>query len=133
MIAAATTPESGICRNSAIKKAAAEHGRSIDEDHFGAGFPFFFGKEDDPAVLRSLEAYRKRTGRQATNYFAVGDASTIVQRISDYVGAGVEKFVLRPIGRDDDQLIAQTEQLLREVLPEISRRWPKPAKVAVAQ
>jgi len=127
------TPPEAAPIVAAIKKAAVEYGRSIDEDHFGAGFPFFFGKEDDPAVLRSLEAYRKRTGRQATNYFAVGDASTIVQRISDYIGAGVEKFVLRPVGRDDDQLIAQTEQLLREVLPEVSRRWPKPAKVAAAQ
>jgi probable F420-dependent oxidoreductase len=127
------TPPEAAPIVAAIKKAAAELGRSIDEDHFGAGFPFFFGKEDDPAVQRSLEAYRKRTGRQATNYFAVGDASTIIERVSDYVGAGVEKFVLRPVGRDDSQILAQTEQLLREVLPEIARRWPKPPKVVAAQ
>src|SRR6185312_16485657 len=31
----------------AIKKAAAEAGRTIDEDHYGAGFPFYFGSAGD--------------------------------------------------------------------------------------
>ena len=122
------TPTEAAPIVAAIKKAAADHGRTIDEDHFGAGFPFFFGKEDDPAVVRSLEAYRKRTGRQATGYFAVGDADTIVERVADYVAAGVEKFVLRPVGRGDAQIIAQTERLLGEVLPKVAQHWPKPAK-----
>ncbi len=33
----------------AIKAAAAEAGRTIDEDHYGAGFPFHFGSRDAPA------------------------------------------------------------------------------------
>ena len=32
-------------------------------------------------------------------YFAVGDAGVIVERIAEYVAAGVSKFVLRPVGR----------------------------------
>ena len=126
-----TPPEAGKIV-AAIKRAAAEQGRSIDNDHYGAGFPFFFGKEDDPAVVRGLEAYRKRTGRQATGYFAVGDKDTIVERIGEYVAYGVEKFVLRPVGRGETQIMAQTERLVREVIPEVSRRWPKPAKARAA-
>jgi len=126
------TPEQAAPIVAAIKKAAAEQGRTIDDDHYGAGFPFFFGKEDDPAVVRGLEAYKKRTGRAGTGYFAVGDKDVIVQRIADYVAAGVEKFVLRPVGRGDEQVLAQTERLLREVVPEVARRWPKPAKVKAA-
>jgi len=43
----------------AIKLAAAEAGRSIDEDHYGAGFAFHFGKTDAPGVGRAMEAYAK--------------------------------------------------------------------------
>ena len=122
------TPAEAAPIVAAIKKAAAEVGRSIDEDHYGAGFPFYFGRPEDQAVVRGLDAYRKRTGRSAHGYFAVGDADTIVQRIAEYVEAGVQKFVLRPIGRGGAEVMAQTERLIGEVLPEVSRRWPRPAK-----
>ena len=36
----------------AIKQRAAELGRKIDDDHFGAGFGFRFGKRDEPLVAR---------------------------------------------------------------------------------
>jgi probable F420-dependent oxidoreductase len=49
----------------AIKAAAREAGRSIDEDHYGAGFAFHFGRRDTPVVARAMDAYAKRTGRDA--------------------------------------------------------------------
>jgi probable F420-dependent oxidoreductase len=126
------TPAEAAPIVAAIKKAAAEAGRTIDNDHYGAGFPFYFGRPEDRAVERGLEAYRKRTGRDGTHYFAVGDKDTIVERVSQYVSAGVEKFVLRPVGRGDAEVLAQTDRLLAEVLPEVARRWPKPAKTVRA-
>jgi len=39
---------------------AAEAGRSIDEDHYGASFPFYFGRSAQPALQRAMEAYVKR-------------------------------------------------------------------------
>jgi probable F420-dependent oxidoreductase len=112
----------------AIKAAAARHGRSIDADHYGAGFPFYFGHPADAALKRGMDAYQKRTGRDPLGYFAVGSKDDIVQRISEYVENGVEKFVLRPVARGDEGMMAQTKRLLDEVLPEVARRWPKPAK-----
>ena len=50
----------------AIKKAVAEAGRTIDEDHYGAAFPFYFGRPCDQALdgrhggLR--QAHRPRSG-----------------------------------------------------------------------
>jgi alkanesulfonate monooxygenase SsuD/methylene tetrahydromethanopterin reductase-like flavin-dependent oxidoreductase (luciferase family) len=38
------TPEDAARVVAAIKKATAETGRSIDEDHYGASFPFYFGR-----------------------------------------------------------------------------------------
>ena len=81
----------------AIKVAAREDGRSIDEDHYGAGFAFHFGSRAAPAVGRAMEAYAKRTGRDATHAFAIGDADAILARIAEYVDAGVSKFILRPL------------------------------------
>ncbi|MBV8192891.1 MAG: LLM class flavin-dependent oxidoreductase, partial [Alphaproteobacteria bacterium] len=83
-----------------IKKAVAEAGRTIDEDHYGASFPFYFGNAGDGAVKVAMEAYTKRTGRESSRYFAIGDEKVILERIGEYVAVGVEKFILRPVGPD---------------------------------
>src|SRR5689334_5259611 len=114
----------------AIKAAAKEAGRSIDEDHYGAGFAFHFGSQDAPVVARAMDAYAKRTGRDATHAFAIGDADAILARIAEYVDAGVSKFILRPLGGDDDALLAQTRQLIEQVLPRAEARWPKRPKTS---
>jgi probable F420-dependent oxidoreductase len=112
----------------AIRAAAAETGRTIDADHYGAGFPYRFGEPSEPAVHRAMAAYAERTGRDPRASFVVGDAAAIVQRIAGYVDAGVSKFVLRPIGFDDAEMQAQTRKLLEHVLPLVAARWPKPAQ-----
>ena len=114
----------------AIKAAATEAGRSIDEDHYGAGFAFYFGSRDAPVVARAIDAYAKRTGRDATDVFAVGDTEAILARIAEYVEAGVSKFILRPLGGDDDAILTQTRLLIEQVLPRAEARWPKRPKVA---
>ncbi|TMK08526.1 MAG: LLM class flavin-dependent oxidoreductase, partial [Alphaproteobacteria bacterium] len=122
------TPEQAKKVVAAIKTAAAEEGRTIDDDHYGAGIPFRFGRVDDPALGPLFEAYRKRTGRDPQDYFAIGDAEAIVEKIADYVAAGVSKFILRAAAKGDDEMMAQTRRLIDEVLPLAAARWPKPAK-----
>ena len=78
-----------------------------------------------------MEAYRQRTKRDPLGYFAVGDADAILARIADYVDAGVSKFVLRPAVQGDDAVLAQTRRLIDEVLPRVTSRWPRMAKVGV--
>lgn len=112
----------------AIKKAVVEAGRSIDEDHYGAGIPFHFGSAGDGVVSAAMAAYEKRTGRDPSRYFAVGDAEVILERVAEYVAVGVEKFILRPVGPNGDDVIAQTRMLIEKVLPLVEARWPKPAK-----
>src|SRR6478736_1300241 len=58
----------------AIRAATAAEGRTIDDDHYGAGIPFRFGRPDDPGLGRLFEAYRRRTGRDPQLHFAIGDA-----------------------------------------------------------
>src|SRR5579859_4076248 len=109
----------------AIKAALKETGRAIDEDHYGAGFPFWFGTPDDPGVAKTLAAYKALGMTDPLSYFAIGDAEAIVARIAAYIDAGISKFILRPMGRDDNEIIAQTERLIGEVIPTVAKRWPK--------
>jgi len=109
----------------AIKRATAEAGRSIDEDHYGAGFPFYFGSARDSVVPAAMAAYEKRTGRDPQHYFAIGDERAIFDRVAEYVDVGVAKFILRPIV---DDIIGQTRRLIEKVLPLVEARWPKMAK-----
>jgi probable F420-dependent oxidoreductase len=126
--AGAETPDQVARVIAGIRAAAAAEGRPIDDDHYGAGIPFRFGRADDPGLDRLFEAYRKRTGRDPLRYFAIGDAEAVVERIAAYVAAGISKFILRPAARGDDEMLSQTRRLIEEVLPLVAARWPKPAK-----
>jgi probable F420-dependent oxidoreductase len=109
-----------------IREAAAAAGRRIDEDHFGAGFPYRFGRADDPAVAAATGRYaRLLKDRDPMDYFAVGDADTILEHIAAYVEAGASKFVLRPVATGDEDILEQTRLLIEQVLPRVAQRWPK--------
>ena len=123
------TIEDAIRVVAAIKQALPAAGRTIDEDHYGASFPFYFGSANDGTVAKAMDAYAKRTGRDPTKQFAVGDANSILDRVGQYVAGGIQKFILRPIG-SGDQVLAQTRQLIEQVLPQVGVRWPKTAKAA---
>ena len=102
----------------AIKSAVAAEGRSIDADHYGAGFHFRFGGWEDADLPKRVRAFEKRTGRDGKQHFAVGDADDILARIEGYAEAGISKFILRPIGKTDAELMDQTQQLIEQVIPE---------------
>jgi probable F420-dependent oxidoreductase len=85
----------------AIKVATAEVGRSIDGDHYGAGFYYRFGGWEDGPLSVLVQAYQQRTGRDPQDAFAVGSAKDICTRIETYIAAGISKFILRPTGSSD--------------------------------
>ena len=105
----------------AIKAAAAAAGRRIPDDHYGAAFSYRFGAWSDEPVARAARAIRERLGRDPARIVVCGGAADILRRIEAYADAGVSKFILRPIGAGDDDIIAQTRSLIAEVLPEIAR------------
>jgi probable F420-dependent oxidoreductase len=109
----------------AIKDAAAAAGRTIDEDHYGAGLAFHFGSADDRAVVEAKAQVIRRVGRDVPGYFGIGDAEAILARIADLVAAGVSKFILRPLAGGEEMVLAQTRRLIDEVLPAVAARWPR--------
>ncbi|MSQ36440.1 MAG: TIGR03619 family F420-dependent LLM class oxidoreductase [Dehalococcoidia bacterium] len=107
----------------AIRAAARAAERPIDDDHYGAGFAFRFGSWEEPAVQQAAAGIaRFAPDGDARDYLAVGDAAAIVERVQQYVAAGVSKFVLRPLGAGDADVMAQTERLIAEVLPQVHGR-----------
>jgi probable F420-dependent oxidoreductase len=113
------TPDEAGVAIAAIKAAVAEQGRRIAPDHYGAGFAFRYGAWDDEPVRRIAEAYRARSGRDPRGAIVAGDTDAVMARIGDYVAAGVSKFILRPIGSDDADIMAQTQRLIDETLPAV--------------
>ena len=119
-LAGLQTPKQVVPVIAAIKGATAEAGRTIDDDHYGAGFPFRFGTADDEAVQRTAAALQRAgLGLDPSDYLAVGGANEIFARAREYVEVGVSKFVLRPIASSDAEMLAQTRRLIDEVIPEV--------------
>ena len=115
------TPEQVRPVIDAIKVRLAELGRTIDEDHYGAGFGFRFGTKDDPVARRHLEALERRLGgRDGSEYVVIGDESDIMRRIEAYHAAGAHKFILRPMAQGTADTIEQTRLVVERVLPAIA-------------
>ena len=120
-LAGTSTPGEATGVGAAIKVAAAEAGRASDEDHFGTGFGFRFGTWDDPVVQKAASYYRDLIGLDPTERIAVGGAEEILGRIAEFVKGGVFKFVLRPLGEGDAEVLNQTQRFIDEVHPELYR------------
>jgi probable F420-dependent oxidoreductase len=104
----------------AIRSASAEAGRPLDADHYGAGFAFRFGDWDEPIAQSTAAQFARIPGAgDPKGYFAIGTARDIVHRAQEYIDAGISKFVLRPVGANDEELMAQTRRLIDEVVPAI--------------
>ncbi|MEM8767606.1 MAG: LLM class flavin-dependent oxidoreductase [Pseudomonadota bacterium] len=105
----------------AIKEALPRYERDIDEDHYGAGFAFRFGSPDEPICRKNDEALSKLLGKDPSRLRAVGGVDEIMALLDDFRAVGVHKFVLRPIAANGREVMAQTEKLVEQVLPEVKQ------------
>lgn len=103
----------------AIKARTAELGRSIDTDHFGAGFAFRFGRADEPVVTGYARFIEKIMSKPAADFMAVGDTGDIIALMQAFHAAGIHKFVLRPLGTDGADVLQQTRLFIERLLPEL--------------
>ena len=119
-IAGLQTPDTVSTVISAIKAAAVEAGRVIDEDHYGAGFSFRFGSWEDEPVRRAVAAYaRVNPTIPPEQYMAVGDERNVLARLQEFIDAGASKFVLRPLADGDADFTDQTRALATTVVPTV--------------
>ncbi|MBV1882829.1 MAG: LLM class flavin-dependent oxidoreductase [Pseudomonadales bacterium] len=108
-------------KTGAVKKkieiALKAVGRSIDDDHYGAGFQFHFGSNDDPCYQREMMRMTKFAPDRDMSHTIAIDACQIIERINQFIDEGISKFILQPLGDNDGDLLAQTDKLISEVLP----------------
>ncbi|MFP6808293.1 MAG: LLM class flavin-dependent oxidoreductase [Pseudomonadales bacterium] len=102
----------------AIKAALPKYNRSIDEDHYGAGFAFRFGDADEPIIKQYEDVLRTRLKREPKDLFAVGNSEDILALALKFHEAGAHKFILRPIASDADDMIKQTKMFIEKTLPD---------------
>jgi probable F420-dependent oxidoreductase len=102
---------------------AAEAGRQVPGDHFGALVNFWL--DDDPARARATAAPFIPRGRvdEATlaACTAFGPPAVLRERLEEYVAGGASKFVVRPMG-SSERMLEQLERLAAEVIPPFHRR-----------
>jgi probable F420-dependent oxidoreductase len=119
------TPAAAAKVVQAIRAATSAAGRKIPDDHYGIGMYFRLGPDPDSIVADEIEKLRVRfPDRDASKAVVTGDVTDFMQRFSEYVDAGVSKFVLRPVARGDDDLIDQTKKFIETVLPQVNALNP---------
>ena len=81
-----------------VQRVAAEHGRAIDPEHFGALVPYCDGPVPD--AYAALLA-RRRPGLDPTEVVGVG-LDGLRRLLERHVDAGASKFVVLPMAEPDD-------------------------------
>jgi probable F420-dependent oxidoreductase len=81
----------------AIQRGAAEAGRRLDDDHFGA--TLFAAKDEDSLSAEALALLDRRPGLARDDHVAVG-APAMRALLERFVAAGASKFVVVPMARD---------------------------------
>ncbi len=110
------SPERAGLVKRAIVAALKEFNRTIDDEHYGTGFFFHFGSQDDAICQRELTRFSKLAPDQDLSHTLAVGATQIIERIHQYADQGISKFILRPLGENDRDMLLQTQCFLDEVL-----------------
>ena len=93
------TPADAAAGRSVVERVAAEHDRSIDDDHYGVLIPYAFG--DVPDVLLAQLA-RRRPDLDDPAVLVPAGWDALVDAIKRFVDVGTTKFVVLPVTEPPD-------------------------------
>ena len=103
-----------------IRQKALQYGKTIDEDHYGAGFSYRIGEWNEPIVQNAAKHFSRRfPNNDPKEFIAVGKESDIQTRINEYIEVGISKFVLRPLVNSESELFNQTRELCKNIIPAV--------------
>jgi probable F420-dependent oxidoreductase len=106
------TPAEAAAGRKAIEQAAAEAGREIDPEHFGAIVVYARGE----APSWAIEQLRQRRPDLEPAVLLPAGLSGLRERLREYVEVGVSKFVVRPV-EEPESWRDELEALAEAVLP----------------
>lgn len=101
-----------------INRYAAEAGRTIDDDHYGALISYHIAGSVAEAEEAAESFLRRRTDVPPGTYCALGTPDDCIRTLRRYIDAGASKFVLRP-ACPPTAVFEQLELLAREVIAPI--------------
>ena len=104
------TPTEAAAKREAIQAAAAEAGREIELDHFGLSLAV----ATDGIPVSYLDAVRSRRQDLDPADLVAGSWADARRLISEYVEAGLTKFVVRPVSGGSEPFL---EGFVRELMP----------------
>jgi len=93
------TPEDAASGREVIESVLAEHGRSIDDDHYGVLIPFALGGVPD-AVLASIGA--RRPDLEDPSVLIPTTLDDLARLIERFIAVGTTKFVVAPLTEPGD-------------------------------
>lgn len=110
------TPDDAASGRSVIESVLAEHGRRIDDDHYGVLIPFTQGPVPD-AVLATLAA--RRPDLPDPSCLVPSDLDALCSLIEQFIEVGTTKFVALPLSEPDDadSWASHIDELASTLLP----------------
>lgn len=111
-LASFSMPAECAAGRATIEEVAAEHGRTIDPEHFGAMIIYSPGPLPDAVV----ELLATRSGDVDPRDLVPGDLDAVERRIEEYVALGISKLVLVPL-HDPADWRAELEPIAARVQP----------------
>lgn len=107
------TPEQVARDRETVEAAAAEHGRTIDPEHYGALIPY---RRSGVAISEFYRALLARRSPDADPEAVVPHLDRLADSISAFVEVGFSKFVLVPV-QEPDEWGEELDQVAEVVLP----------------
>jgi probable F420-dependent oxidoreductase len=95
-LASRATPAQAAASLKTIEAAAAEAGRTIDDDHFGISIPY----ARQPLADRVTAAVMRKTDAERSEIVPFGPTE-LKELLQRHLEAGLSKFVLRPMSLDE--------------------------------
>ncbi len=110
------TPADAAAGRAVIEEVAAEHERSIDDDHYGVLIPYSFGAVPD-VILRLLA--KRRPDLDDVTQLVPSSWDGVAQLIQQFVDVGTTKFVVLPVDepRNAEQWSAHIAEAAGTLLP----------------
>lgn len=122
-LASFATPTQTTASIHYLRAAARDHGRAIDEDHYGLLFPYARSRRPE-SMSALLAAFHPDD--DPDELCPVGP-DALLRTLRDHAAAGVSKFVLVPADRPADwsQYIAKLRTDVDAILTEVNREEPE--------
>src|SRR5207302_9918245 len=80
-----------------IRKIAADHGRHVDDEHYGALVAYLPEGMDPPDQLMRLLAATRKDNVDAADIVAVGGPAGLRRRLEEFIDQGASTFVVLPL------------------------------------